>query len=103
MENEQMFDTGLTDLFDQYKKSHESKKRMSKEEIMKQYFTPRNSTETFRILPQHEGQKYFEEAHFHYLKVGNQWKKLYCPKHNDNENCPINFKINLFWVKKMKN
>lgn len=86
---EQTTDLGLGDLFNQYKKSHETKKRMSKEDIMKQYFTPRNASETFRILPKHEGQQFFEEAYFHYLKVGNQWRKLFCPKHNDKEDCPL--------------
>jgi len=86
---EQNVDQSLSDLFNQYKKSHETTRRMSREDMMKQYFVPRNASEVFRILPKHDGQGYFEEAYFHYLKVGNAWRKLYCPKHNDKEDCHL--------------
>lgn len=79
----------LSGLFDQYKKSHETKKRFSLEELSKQYFTPRNQSEVFRFLPQHEGQRFFEEAHFHQVKINGKWKKLYCAKHNDNAECAM--------------
>lgn len=57
------------------------------EDILKKMFVPRNPTELFRILPVEKISDITVEAYFHVIKVqtvkGTAWKKIYCPKHND--------------------
>jgi hypothetical protein len=31
----------------------------------------------------------FDEGHWHVIKVGGKWRKIYCRKHNDGEHCPL--------------
>lgn len=78
-------------LFADYKtKGDDDKpKKMSKEEILAQYFTPKKEKEIFRILPPKDGRRHVETAFFHAVKTnspdGKRWRKIYCPKHNDPE------------------
>ena len=71
------------------------KKKMSDEDRMKLYFStnlPKNKAtgkKRFRILPPKSGKSPFEEVWFHELKVGGQWKKMYCPKKNKSGECPL--------------
>lgn len=76
-------------MFDDYEnKSDENKPKLNKEDILKKYFTPRNSVENFRILPPLQGRDIIETAFFHYVPVnkatstGKGWRKIYCPSHN---------------------
>ena len=62
--------------------------KLTKEEILGKYFTPRNEKEYFRILPPLPGRKHIETAFFHVVKVNipggkKKWRKIYCPTHND--------------------
>jgi hypothetical protein len=36
-----------------------------------------------------EGETPFDEGHWHSVKVGGKWRKIYCRKHNDGEHCPL--------------
>lgn len=80
----------LKSMFSDYqKKQTQTKKRKTKEEILAKYFVPRNTKETFRILPPKKGRKHIEEAFFHVLTTnitGGKKKHgsiIYCPAHND--------------------
>lgn len=52
---------------------------------------------TLRIMPpkkgvhpvNKEGDTPFDEGHWHSIKVGGKWRKIYCRKHNDGEHCPL--------------
>lgn len=80
-------------MFAAYKKSKEVKKRLTKEEVLARYFNPRKDKEFFRILPAIDTDKtkqlyerLFPTAHFHIIKTGKggkNFKKVYCPAHND--------------------
>jgi hypothetical protein len=90
METNEQFnlESSLNSLFDENEKSHQKFVKKTKEEILAPYFVPRNATEIFRILPNAKGE-FFSVAHFHYIKVGNRYQKLYCPKHNDGTECAL--------------
>jgi len=75
--------------FSNYQKNQKGKTRKTKEEILAKYFTPRNTRETFRILP-YKTKHFFVEAFFHVadaMVAGGKKKlgglKIYCPAHND--------------------
>lgn len=58
------------------------------EDLLRKMFTPRNPNEIFRILPVSTPSEVTQEAYFHVVPItlanGNkQYKKLYCPSHND--------------------
>ena len=80
--------TEVMTMFDDYENKSDDKPKQSKEDILKRYFTPRNSVENFRILPPLAGRKIVEKAFFHYVPVnkavagGKGWRKVYCPSHN---------------------
>ena len=80
---------GINKMFKNYDESHQKeKKSLNREEILKKYFTPRHSSETFRILPPKKGKEYIETAFFHQVQVNDsngkkRWRKIYCPAHND--------------------
>jgi hypothetical protein len=52
---------------------------------------------TIRLMPPKEGvhpivkegDTPFDEGHWHSVKVGGKWRKIYCRKHNDGEHCPL--------------
>ncbi len=80
-------------MYASYKKQKEVKKKLTKEEILAKYFTPRKDKEYFRILPPNDNNttaplldRLFPKAYFHVIKTGKgakQWKKVYCPANND--------------------
>lgn len=80
----------LQGMYAAYKKSKEVKKRLSKEEMLAKYFSPRRDREIFRALPTINKDasiplidRYFEKAYFHEVKAGKKFRKVYCPAHND--------------------
>ena len=99
----------LKSMFSDYQKkqAQTTTKRKTKEEKLAPYFVPRNTKETFRILPPKAGRKHIEEAFFHAVSTnmpgfmlgedgkvkkdskGNPMRKqkhgtiIYCPAHND--------------------
>lgn len=63
--------------------------KLTKEQVLAKYFTPRNSTEYFRILPPLPGRDVVESAYFHYVPTndsksfnGKTYRKIFCPAHN---------------------
>lgn len=83
----------LQGFFKDYKKKQKdglsNKGKASREDILKKYFTPRDSKETFRFLPVKEGKDFIQTAFFHVvptLTSGGKVKHntiIYCPAHND--------------------
>lgn len=79
----------LKQMFANYQKQQNQKKRKTSEEILAKYFVPRKTKETFRILPPKQGRKHIEEAFFHVvttITTGGKKKHgtiLYCPAKND--------------------
>lgn len=75
----------------------------SYEQDFSKYFAVRledgkdNGESTIRIMPPKkgvhpvikEGDTPFDEGHWHSVKVGGKWRKIYCRKHNDGEHCPL--------------
>ncbi len=75
----------------------------SYEQDFSKYFAVRleegvnNGEQTIRIMPpktgthpvNKEGDTPFDEGHWHSVKVGGKWRKIYCRKHNDGEHCPL--------------
>ena len=59
------------------------------------YFAPRleegdeSGEQIIRLMPTADGASPFEEGHWHSIQVGGKWRKLYCTKHNDGEDCPL--------------
>jgi len=88
--NEQQgFDAGLAAFFNESEKAHQKFTKKTQAEILAPYFTPRNAQEIFRIVPTPKTGEFFSIAYFHYIKVGNRYQKLYCPKHNDKTTCAL--------------
>jgi hypothetical protein len=90
MENQNV--NGLNDLkkmFSDFQKKQGTVGKKTREDILAKYFVPRNTRETFRILPPKPGKKHIEEAFFHVVTTnGSGGKKkhgtvIYCPAHND--------------------
>lgn len=93
-ENEAMNPQGgdiekMQQYFKQLKNPNQGEKsnQLKGAELLKKMFVPTNPTEIFRILPVKNVTDVTTEAYFHVIKVqtskGTQWKKIYCPKHND--------------------
>tara|TARA_R110000803_G_scaffold44953_9_gene94960 strand:- start:6992 stop:7882 length:891 start_codon:yes stop_codon:yes gene_type:complete len=75
----------------------------SYEQDFSKYFAVRledkvdNGESTIRLMPTKKGvhplvkkeETPFDEGHWHSLKVGGKWRKIYCRKHNDGEHCPL--------------
>lgn len=82
--------TAFDEFNEEYAESRKPKNTsLTKEEKKEHIFTPKTSTEEFRILPPKPGAKIFETAHFHEVNVNGMNQKIYCPKHNDGEPCPL--------------
>jgi len=90
--------SSLDSILSQYEKNtdnNSSKPKISNEERLKKYFTEKlqkgvkNATRTFRILPGKDGESPFAEAYFHERQVNGKYEKLYCPKLNEGEHCPL--------------
>jgi len=79
--------------FEQYNKSHEQKKRVSGEDLLKKYFQIKEGVQRIRLMPPLSGEEYFEKAKFHMVretaynratgKTYLGWKKHYCSASND--------------------
>lgn len=75
-------------MFENLQTNPDKKKRPTREEILAKYFVPRNSKETFRVLPPLKGKDFIETAFFHVIPVNaaggkKKYRKIYCPAHND--------------------
>ena len=90
--------SSLDSILSQYEKNTDnngSKPKISNEERLKKYFTEKlqkgvkNATRTFRILPGKDGNSPFAEAYFHERQVNGKYEKIYCPKLNEGEHCPL--------------
>ena len=90
--------SSLDSILSQYEKNTDnngSKPKISNEERLKKYFTEKlqkgvkSATRTFRILPGTDGNSPFDEAYFHERQVNGKYEKIYCPKLNDGEHCPL--------------
>ena len=88
----------LDAILSQYEKNTDTKSKgnkISNEERLKKYFTEKlqkgvkNATRTFRILPAKDGNSPFQEAYFHEKQVNGKYEKIYCPKLNEGEECPL--------------
>lgn len=81
--------SALKDMFKEFQNKQKKTTNKSSSEILAKYFVPRNTKETFRILPPKPGRKHIEEAFFHVvptLTTGGKKKYgtiIYCPRHND--------------------
>ena len=93
-----MSKSALDSILSQYEKNtdnNSSKPKISNEERLKKYFTEKlqqgvkSATRTFRILPGKDGESPFAEAYFHERQVNGKYEKLYCPKLNEGEHCPL--------------
>ena len=92
-----MGNSALDAILSQYEKNTEksSKVKISNEDRLKKYFTEKlqkgdkSATRTFRILPGKDGNSPFDEAYFHEKQVNGKYEKIYCPKLNDGEHCPL--------------
>ena len=90
--------SSLDSILSQYEKNTENGSKgpkISNEERLKKYFTEKlqkgvkNATRTFRILPGKDGNSPFDEAYFHERQVNGKYEKIYCPKLNSGEECPL--------------
>ena len=89
--------SSLDSILSQYEKNtdNSSKQKISNEERLKKYFTEKlqkgvkSATRTFRILPGKDGNSPFDEAYFHERQVNGKYEKIYCPKLNSGEECPL--------------
>ncbi len=93
-----MSKSSLDSILSQYEKNSDnnsSKPKISNTERLKKYFTEKlqkgvkNATRTFRILPGKDGNSPFDEAYFHERQVNGKYEKLYCPKLNEGDHCPL--------------
>ena len=88
----------LDSILSQYEKNTDSNSKgpkISNEERLKKYFTEKlqkgvkSATKVFRILPGKDGGSPFAEAYFHERNVNGKYEKIYCPKLNSGEECPL--------------
>ena len=81
--------------YDNNTKSGQKKSNISNEDRLKRYFSVNlaknkdSGTKVFRILPPKTGKSPFEESWYHEIKIGDTWKKIYCPKKNKTGECPL--------------
>jgi hypothetical protein len=88
MENDvtKMTDGGVTDF---YTENENKPRRKSKEEIFAKYFRPKKETETFRIVPVNQGDKFYDTVYYHLVPTivtGGKIRQstaIYCPREND--------------------
>lgn len=90
--------SSLDSILSQYEKNTENGSKgpkISNEERLKKYFTEKlqkgvkSATKIFRILPGKDGSSPFDEAYFHERNVNGKYEKIYCPKLNSGEECPL--------------
>jgi hypothetical protein len=87
----------------QYEDNKSGSSNTSYEQDFSKYFAVRleegdnNGEQNIRLMPPKEGvhpiikegDTPFDEGHWHSVKVGGKWRKIYCRKHNDGEHCPL--------------
>lgn len=87
----------------QYENNKSGKGNNSYQQDFSKYFAVRledginDGEQTIRLMPPKEGvhplikegDTPFDEGHWHSVKVGGKWRKIYCRKHNDGEHCPL--------------
>lgn len=80
----------------QYEKNKQSQSQTFDNEVdFSKYFAVRledgqdSGEQTIRLMPTGDGSSPFEEGYWHTIQVGGKWRKLYCKKHNDGEECPL--------------
>jgi len=82
--------SSIDQLLDNYEDSQKEKGPigLDKEERKKKKFKITSDQETFRFMKVDSKFKYYDEAHFHEIKIGKYTQKVYCLK-NDGEDCPL--------------
>lgn len=95
----------------QYENNKKGNTTTSYEQDFSKYFNVRleegedNGEMTIRLMPPKdgvhpvvkEGDTPFDEGHWHTIKVGGKWRKIYCRKHNDGEDCPLCNTVDELW------
>ena len=85
----------LDSIREQYEKNKAGQSSFDNTPDFSKYFATRledgeeSGEQTIRIMPTADGATPFEEGHWHSIQVGGKWRKLYCAKHNDGEECPL--------------
>jgi hypothetical protein len=85
----------LDSIREQYEKNKAQQSSFDNTPDFSKYFATRledgeeSGEQTIRIMPTADGASPFEEGHWHSIQVGGKWRKLYCAKHNDGEECPL--------------
>jgi hypothetical protein len=85
----------LDSIREQYEKNKAGQSSFDNTPDFSKYFATRledgeeSGEQTIRLMPTIEGASPFEEGHWHSILVGVKWRKLYCKKHNDGEECPL--------------
>lgn len=82
--------SSIDQLLDNYESSQKEKANygLDKEERKKKKFKITSDQETFRFMKMDTPKKYFDEVHFHEIKIGKYTQKIPCLK-NDGEDCPL--------------
>lgn len=85
----------LDSIREQYEKNKSGQTSFDNTPDFSKYFATRledgddSGEQTIRLMPTEAGASPFEEGHWHSIQVGGKWRKLYCAKHNDGEDCPL--------------
>lgn len=88
----------VNDVVSQYEDANKPRRtKIPDAERLKKYFSANlakgknDGNKKFRILPPKDGKRVFEEAEYHVIKLGADWKKMYCPKKNGSKKdpCPL--------------
>jgi hypothetical protein len=74
---------------------------LDKEERKKKKFKITSDQEVFRFMKMNSKFQYYDEAHFHEVKIGKYTQKVYCLK-NDGEDCPLCNKYEKLYEKRHK-
>lgn len=87
------YDSRISEIKKQFsdldKQKEQKSSKEKREEILKRIYNPRESKESFRILPPKDRKRnFYEIAYFHQIQIngagGNKkWGKIYCPRHNN--------------------
>jgi len=85
----------LDSIKEQYEKNKAEQQSFDNTPDFSKYFATRledgedSGEKTIRLMPTEDGASPFEEGYWHSIQVGGKWRKLYCRKHNDGEECPL--------------
>lgn len=78
--------------YEKTKKTNSFEKKDTKalgEFVKKKNYFPSKEVEKIRLVTLDGKTIYDETGHFHVMKVNGKFETLYCPKHNDGEECPL--------------